>query len=425
MVQPDNTSTSISVNSRRIEALLAELSRFGLNAAGGIDRSFGTEADLAAREYLQDLVQRELGAAVTVDAAANLWAHLAGSEDLPAIAIGSHHDTVPNGGKYDGALGIILAIEVLKTIRENGIVPRHPLAWVSFTAEEPNPFNLSTFGSRSATGKLTSQAVKDVRDPARDLPLGEALARAGGSVADLDGAKLKPGQLAAFIECHIEQGLRLEKQGLPLAAVTRITGIYREIIRVVGEANHAGTTEMPDRHDALLAASELCLAFEKVIKNAGRADVVGTIGRFAISPNAVNIIPGEAVLTAELRTPEHELTQSVVAAFTADVQAIQQRRGVRIERTVILDQAAVAMDDIVLSALAAAAEEEAGTCPRLASMAGHDATHLAGVCRAGMLFVRSPNGKSHCPEEHSNLEDIVKAGNTLLTAILCLDKELE
>lgn len=421
-----NKSTeNLVVNIERIKGRLEALAQFGRNNNGGIDRNFGSTADLAAREYLTSLLQTEIGAVVAVDPAANIWAKINTGSALPIIAIGSHHDTVQNGGRYDGALGIILAMEILSVMQERQVALRHPLALVSFTAEEPNPFNLSTFGSRMATGKLNPAKLQKVEDAIHHIPLVTALAKAGGSMEKLGEAKLSSNLLSAFVECHIEQGKRLENKGLSLAVVTGITGIYRETIRICGEANHAGTTLMQDRHDALLAVSEFCLAFEKILKDTKRDDVVGTIGHLEIFPNAVNIIPGETELTMEVRTLEGTVTKAVVERLAAPIAAIEKSRGVRFIRSVLLDQAGVALDKTVMDKMAQAMDDMAEPYLTLASMAGHDATHLASVTRSGMLFVRSIDGKSHCPEEDSMLEDIEKAGNALLQTIVLLDKELD
>lgn len=415
----------LHVDALRIKKRLAFLATFGFNEQGGIDRNFGSPADLQVREVLLRQLREEVKAETHVDAAANIWGLVNTTASLPFIAVGSHHDSVVNGGRYDGAMGIVLAMEVLQVLQESERQLRHPLALVSFTAEEPNPFDLSTFGSRSAAGKLKKELVRSARNAVSGQTLSEALQLAGGDLDKLPEAKLKPEAFSAFIECHIEQGKRLEKCALPLAVVSGITGIYRETIRICGEANHAGTTVMADRHDALAAASAFCLAFEGVLKNVGRDDVVGTIGRFSILPNAVNIIPSEVSLTLELRAPNQTLVEQVLTGLNEQVESIENARGVKIKRELLLDQAAVAMNKVVMKAMSNAVEMEQEKSLTLTSMAGHDATHMAGLTKAGMLFVRSIDGKSHCPEEESRLADIEKAGNVLLQTILALDKELD
>ncbi len=425
MSDSSKNSATLFVNKTRIQARLETLADYGKNVSGGINRNFGSEADLFARKYLIYLLKTEIGANVHIDPAANIWAQIAINSSLPAIAVGSHHDTVLNGGMYDGALGIILAMEILQVINENHYLLRHPLFFVSFTAEEPNPFQLSTFGSRIVTGKLSPMLLEKVEDTVQHISLSTALTKAGGSLIDLASGRLQPADFSAFIECHIEQGRRLEKQGVSLAVVSHITGIYRENVHIYGEANHAGTTVMSDRHDALLAASEFCLAFEKVIKAVSREDVVGTIGHLEILPNAVNIIPGEIFLTMEIRTPNQTILAEILNSFAPVIEEIKAARLIRIQRTILLNQAAVPLDKTVMTTMGSAIETMSESYATLPSMAGHDATHLASITRSGMLFVRSIAGKSHCPEENSDMDDIEKAGNALLKTILLLDKELD
>ncbi len=410
------------INGERLARRLDELAAFGLNGAGGLDRGFGTKAELAARQYLIGLLEKEIGAAVSIDAAANIWATVGGQSGRPAIAVGSHHDTVPNGGKYDGALGVLLAVEIAQCIKESGLKLRHPFTVVSFTAEEPNVFGLSTFGSRSASGKLRGASLIEAADPDSGLSLSAALARAGGNLAELDSARVEKGAFKAFLECHIEQGARLEKAGAALATVDWITSIYREHVLVEGEPNHAGTTMMPDRHDALMAAAAFGLAFEQAVRGSGREDIVGTIGEFAISPNAVNIIPGQAELTMEIRCIEREKVGEVLADLAAAQKEIEKERGVRVNRRVVLDQPGVWLDGGVTGAMEEVLGKMGEKCLALGSMAGHDAVHMAGLTAAGMLFVRSAGGKSHCPEEHSDIKDMVKAGDVLLNTVLLLDE---
>jgi N-carbamoyl-L-amino-acid hydrolase len=193
----------------------------------------------------------------------------------------------------------------------------------------------------------------------------------------------------------------------------------------MGEANHAGTTIMPERRDALMAAAEFCLAFERAVQNIHCNECVGTIGCFEITPNAVNIIPGESRLLLEIRSFTKEKMAAILGSLAQDAALIEERRGVRIKRKTILEQDGILMDTQLAEALCAASEQ-AGVKPvRLLSMAGHDAAHMASIGRAAMLFVRSAAGKSHCPEEYSSLSDIAKAGDVLLNCIIALDRELD
>lgn len=416
---------NIKVNKQRIENNLKALSQFGKNENGGIDRSFGSEADFCARNWLKEMWKRELNVETYVDAIANLWVQIDGSEALKPIVLGSHHDSVKNGGMFDGALGIILASEVMKRIKEEKYKLRHPLTLVSFSAEEPNPFNISTMGSRVSVGKVVKKQLKEAFDVNTNGKLEDAIKFVGGDIEKIEGKLLKKGDLSAFIECHIEQGRNLCDKGLSLAVVTKVTGIYREKVAVKGEQNHAGTTKMEHRYDALMAASELCLAFEKIIKDIKRDDVVGTIGWFKIEPNSANIIPGEANLIIEIRAPKLEIKENIIKELTNSMEDIMKKRKINITREVILNQPEVFFDNTVINTLKKASEAINEEFIELVSMAGHDSVHMSDITKTGMLFVQSIDGKSHCAEEMTNIEDIEKAGNALIEAVLMLDKELD
>lgn len=415
----------IRINKSRLESNLKELALIGLNEKGGIDRTFGSETDIRAREWIKSLWKNKLDLALKVDPIANIWGHKEGREKLPPIVLGSHHDAVANGGKYDGALGVLLATEIMETIKENNLTLRHPLELVSFSAEEPNPFNLATLGSKTIAGKLSKEKLKGTVDKINNIKLEATVLKLGGNLDKLEEAFVKEDELAAFIECHIEQGRNLYDKGISLGVVTKITGIYREQITVKGEANHAGTTLMKYRHDSVLAAAEVCLALESAVNALGREDVVGTIGYVNVFPNSANIIAGEVSLTLEIRSIDPEAVKAVLSDFTDKVNEIAARRGVKIERDNILNQREVAMDEVVRASLRKAAELLSEPYMELPSMAGHDAAHVAKVAKAGMIFVPSIDGKSHCAEEKTDISDIEKAGNAMLKAVLILDKELD
>jgi beta-ureidopropionase / N-carbamoyl-L-amino-acid hydrolase len=416
---------TIRINASRLQNKIRTLAMFGLNdATGGLDRTTFTEAELAAREWLKrELLDLHLK--VRVDEAANIWAVKHGSTDiLPVIAFGSHIDTVPNGGKYDGALGVLLALEVMTVLEENEVSTRHPLELVSFSAEEPNPFGLSTFGSRAISGKLSLKDLEGVCNDKGEL-LTDALRLAGGDPDHFEQSRRKPLELAAFLEVHIEQGKRLLGRDIPVGVVTAITGIYREEITIVGEANHAGTTLMHDRKDALMGASEIMLAFESVCWNHPADEAVGTVGKIINEPNAANIIPEKVRFHLEIRGKTRLEILEVLEAWEKLAIPVAERRGIRLERRLILDQMPEPMDSLVINLCAEQAEKLGYPSFLLGSMAGHDATHMASLTKTGMLFVPSIGGKSHCPEEKSRIEDIEKVGNVLLQSILALDQQLD
>ncbi|TWT14314.1 Zn-dependent hydrolase [Planomicrobium sp. CPCC 101079] len=417
-----STNTSLTINGARLQTNIEELGKIGLNESIGLDRITFSSYDLEARQWFINQL-KSLNLWLDVDAAANIWAISSNSSNKNPIIIGSHLDTVPNGGKYDGALGVLIGLEILTTILENRIEMQHPIGVVSFTAEEPNPFNLSTFGSRVVTGKLKKSDIADVQTK-DGLSLETALALAGGSIEEIETARKNPNDLTAYLEVHIEQGKRLLNQSIPIGVVTAITGIYREEITFKGEANHAGTTLMTERNDALVAASKFVVAFEEIVRKDPSDEVVGTIGQFSISPGAPSIIPNEVKLLMEVRGDTTEKIKHTIQKVEKVFEELTSRQPLEIARNIILDQAPTKMDETIIQAFENAVPPEENYL-LLGSMAGHDATHLASITKAGMLFVPSIDGKSHCPEEYSRMEDIEKAANVLLQAIFKLDTTLD
>ncbi|WOO37027.1 Zn-dependent hydrolase [Anaerocolumna sp. AGMB13020] len=430
----------MKINLERLEKNLKELSLFGRKEDGGIDRSLGNEAEEEARSWLLEKAL-DMGAAIKIDAMANIWINWkTNNSDNKPITLGSHHDAVSDGGMYDGALGVLMGLEIMQTLKENQVPLEHPLQVVSFTAEEPNPFQISTMGSRGVTGKLTLEKLQASRHLITGESLGTAIKRAGGNIQGLLKAQVGKKDMAAFIECHIEQGRNLFDNKLSAGTVTKITGIYREFVTVKGEANHAGTTRMEYRHDAFLAAAQAALVVEETAKALKRRDVVATVGWVEVNPNSANIISGNTKFIMELRFPGEMVKQQMLQRIEKDFLKIENNRGISFQREIILDQAPAPMDEGIMkiigdeiskeqTPLSLAAEESSGLefinhVPMLVSMAGHDAVHMSGITRTGMIFVQSIEGKSHCREEKTDGKDIEIAGNALLNAVLRLDKEL-
>ncbi|WP_353625672.1 Zn-dependent hydrolase [Bacillus sp. JCM 19041] len=294
----------LRINRERLEQSIETLGAIGMNAQGGLDRTTFTDSELEARDWLKaELVKQ--GLQVHVDEAANIWGRRQGTKELPSIVFGSHIDTVPNGGKYDGALGVLIAVEMMKVLQEAGVKTQHPFELISFSAEEPNPFGLSTFGSRAISGKLTGADLIGVKDQDGTL-VTDALTAAGGNPDQFHSCVRRKDELAAYVEVHIEQGKRLLNANIPIGIVTAITGIYREEVRIKGVANHAGTTLMEDRTDALVAAANLIGALEEICTSFPAKELVGTIGKIDAYPNSANIIPGEVALAVEIRGETQE-----------------------------------------------------------------------------------------------------------------------
>lgn len=411
----------MKININRLMNEIENYAKYGEVLHKGITRPSFSSDDYKVRDiYINQL--KAMGLSVKIDPIANIWARLDGEgKKNSSIVLGSHLDTVPNGGRFDGALGVLVAKEIIQTLQENKETLDHNLEIVSFTAEEPNDFNLSTMGSRALTGKLTYSELTKSTDSNGDR-LEDAVKKAGGDLKKL--SEIAKEDLAAYIELHIEQGKRLESRGLSIGIVNQIIGIYRDKVTVYGEPNHSGTTMMKDRTDALAASSEMILAVEKVL-NDFNTDAVATVGKIEISPNAANIIPGKVEFILEIRSVSKDERGKIKNNIYEEFTKIQENRKVEIQSETILDQQECIFDDDIVQILQDAANLLEIQYTTLGSMAGHDATHLAGITKAAMIFVKSIDGKSHCPEEYSAAEDIEIAANTMLYAVLMADKKLD
>ncbi|EJF01040.1 Zn-dependent hydrolase [Liquorilactobacillus mali] len=418
----------LKINKERIQRNILELGDIGLSNKGGVNRSLASQADIDSREWIKKYWQKNVVKKITTDVGANLWGDYpySSGKKLAPIIVGSHNDSVPEGGKYDGALGVLLATEVTQTLVENKINLRHPLKVISLTGEEPNPYQISTLGSKIISGVVGQDYLKRFNHIETHEALSEAIDRLGGDFKHIDENTLAPNSFAAFLECHIEQGRRLFERNEPVAVVSKITGIYRELIELKGEANHAGTTDLKHRKDALLAMSWINLELRKFLSEFEPCDpVVGTIGFAEVKPNAANIIPGEVRFNIDVRSGNWEKVQQTIKFLDQCFMKLEEK-GLMLNREKILNQKPANLNDKIIDALSETVEQNFGYQPqKMTSMAGHDAANLAKIGRSGMLFVKSIDGKSHCKEEYSRIEDIETAGNVLLNAILKLDEELD
>tara|TARA_B100000446_G_scaffold16570_1_gene14062 strand:+ start:371 stop:1531 length:1161 start_codon:yes stop_codon:yes gene_type:complete len=383
-----------------------------------MDRVAYSPEDIAGRDYTIKLMQ-EAGLETRIDAAGNIIGRRAGSDDnLPAIALGSHTDTVPKGGKYDGALGVMGAIEVIRTLEEQGHRTRHPLEVIDFTNEEGTRFHRWLVGSRSMSGLLEQEDLDALDDDG--LSLGPCIADIGGDLSRIGEAVRSPGELAAYFELHIEQGPYLHQSGNPIGVVTGITGRAVFEVEIEGKANHAGTTPMSTRRDALVSASKLVLNIQKM---AAEQEIcrVSTVGSIKAIPNAVNVIPGHASIGLEFRDTDMEalaaaeqelrrITDQAAVDDTVDIEVIRHR---------FTSAVPITAD---MQALVAEAAENCGmTWEPLASGAGHDAQAVANIAPVAMIFVPSIDGISHAIEEYSTPQDCANGAQVLLELLLLAD----
>ena len=412
----------MKINIDRLLRDIEKYAEYGKRDNGGITRPSFSKADHEVRAlFIREL--EELGLTVTIDGAANIWGRRKGTgKKQGTLVIGSHLDSVPNGGKYDGPLGVLTAKEIIRSLIENNIMLDHDLEIVSFTAEESNDFNLSTFGSRAFAGKLTADRLEAVCDSKGNLIKTE-LEKVGGGLVKFPEMAQMAEEKKAFIELHIEQGKRLESRDLSVAVINKFVGMYRSVVRVSGQANHSGTTMMEHRQDALSAAAEMILEVERQCRE-DQTDLVGTVGKLNVFPNATNIIPGQVEFNFEVRGEDGSHIHKVVDHIRENWKEVAQKRQVEVEEEIFLNQDPIDLDEEIVSILQRTAEKTNEPYVTFASMAVHDAAHMAAVTKSAMIFVKSIDGKSHCPEENSLPEDIEKAGNLMLKGLINIDREL-
>ncbi|HEU4449192.1 MAG TPA: Zn-dependent hydrolase [Gaiellaceae bacterium] len=380
----------------------------GADPRGGVSRFAWTPELARANAWLGERLA-ELGLEVELDPAGNVLGRWAAGEGR-AVLVGSHLDTVPNGGRYDGALGVLAALDVVRRLRAEGLEPRRPLWVVSFNDEEGARFQTGMLGSRAFCGEC------DLEDWARrGVP--EAMAEAGQDFARLAGARGVDGA-GAYLELHIEQGPVLERSGVDLGVVTAVTGILGFRARFLGEANHAGTTPMELRRDALAGAARAVLALRDAAR--GSADTTANVGVIAAEPGGFNVVPGAAEFTIDVRSATAEgfgrlepLVRETLAAIAAD-------EGLELELRETHRKAPVALDAGLVDVLEEAARAEGATTLRMPSGAGHDAMVLAHHVPAAMLFVPSRGGMSHSPDEFTAPEQCELGARVLARAVRAL-----
>lgn len=409
----------MKIDIERLMSNISEYSNYGKDKIYGITRPSFSQSDYKLRRrFTKDLKDMEME--VIIDEIANIWGfYIQNNIDRPPILMGSHLDTVPNGGAYDGALGVLVAKEVIQTIHDYKVNLIHPLSIVSFTAEEPNDFKLSTMGSRVFSRKLSQNLLLSTKDSI-GRTLEESVKLAGG---DLRKYPQFNKEFSTFIELHIEQGKRLEEADVPVGVVEDVVGIYRDKITLYGEANHAGTTMMNDRIDALSAASEIVNTVERIMKK-NNTEAVATIGEFNTYPNAANIIPGKIEFILELRSASQKERSFLLNNIYLEIKKIGKERKVMFKIENILNQPERKFDKDIIQSLEHTIKDLQIPYINLSSMAGHDAAHMIEKTKTAMLFVRSINGISHSPYEYTTKKDIEIASNILLQTILNLDKQL-
>ena len=409
------------VQQERLWGTLQKLGEFGKNPEGGVSRVGFTDADLAGRAFAMGLM-REAGLEVRVDPAGNIFGRRAGAESLPVLLFGSHIDSVPHGGNFDGDVGSLGAIEVIRTLGEQKVKTRHPLEVVIWSNEEGGRFYSGLFGSSAAAGLLPAD-ISDRLDEAGEK-LRDWLVKMGGDASRIAQARITPGSVAGYVELHIEQGAVLDEAKVPIGVVQGIVGINLRTCTATGFGNHAGTTPMNRRKDALAAASRAVLAVrEEVRAEPGRQ--VGTVGWMKIEPGASNVIPGRVTFPVELRDLDAEKINRIAIRVMQRFETIGKEENVEITCTKPDQHAPALTAPAFRDAIHASAREVGLDTLDLPSGAGHDAQNVARFAPVGMIFVPSRGGISHSPLEYSSPEQVANGAEVLYRAILRLDAQLD
>jgi len=405
--------TAPHVNGARIMQHLEALSQYGKNPQGGVSRVAYTDADKQGRQYVTGLM-RDAGLEVTVDAAGNIVGTRAGGDvSAKPLLIGSHIDSVPDGGNYDGDVGSISAIEVAQTLAENKARLKHPLQVIIFQNEEGG-----TYGSHAIGVGLDEKDLNRVSQSGKTMR--DGIAFIGGDPSTVASVRRQPGSISGYFELHIEQGSTLEREKTEIGVVEGIVGILHSEVTVEGFANHAGTTPMDQRHDALLAAARFIDKVNQVVTSIpGRQ--VGTVGWVKVQPGAYNVIPGKVTLGLELRDLDQNKFMEMFHRIRAAAETIGRTNGTRFSFTEPLVTPPALTDKHFQKLVDDSAKQLGFTTRLMPSGAGHDAQEIANIGPVGMIFVPSIGGISHSPKEFSRPQDIENGANVLLRTVLKFD----
>ena len=404
---------AVRVNGERLNARLAEIGRFGANPQGGVTRLGYSEEDREARALVSAWM-RDAGLEPATDFAGNLIGRRAGSDsNLKPLVFGSHVDSVPEGGNFDGNVGVLASIEVARTLRERGTTLRHPIEVAVWANEEGG-----LFGSRAVSGQFQPSELTHVTASGKTVK--DGIAFVGGNPDRLDEARRSRGDIAGYFELHIEQGGVLEAERITIGVVEGIVGIRWWNVTVTGFANHAGTTPMDRRQDAMLAAARFIEMVNRVVTSApGRH--VGTVGRLRAVPGAPNVIPGTVECSLELRDLDDAKILRLFESIRAEAAKIGEANGTTFAFEELHVNEAAPSDPRMRQVIADAAGALGLSSRVMPSGAGHDAQAMAQLGPMGMIFIPSVGGISHSPKEFSHAADIVHGANVLLGAVVAAD----
>ena len=424
-VRTSALSYNIPINKRRLLRDLNAVSRIGIGDHGSVTRLVFSIKELRSRQFLIHQM-RQIGLQIHIDRIGNIFGRLAGANaKAPALLVGSHLDTVLHGGKFDGTMGVIAALEAVRIIKEQKLVLQSPVEVVCFVGEESSRFGYSTLGSSLVAGETHAKDLAHAAD-AQGTKLEDILASMGIYRKNLRSMRRDPSTIKAYLELHIEQGPILEAKKKPIGIVTSIAAPTRFRVVLTGQADHSGTTPMEMRKDALVAASEFIVALEKICRRYSRMEkgrVVGTVGAIKIEPGVINAIPGKAELSVDIRSITAEAKRRVVRLVQAQIREIARRRKIQVKILPLREEDPVPLDKWLIHLLKECCEMRNIAYEIMPSGAGHDAMQMAKVTPAGMLFIPSRRGISHSPLEWSEPEDICLGAQLLLDSVIRVANE--
>lgn len=398
----------------RIRLDIEAINAFNATPGNGITRpTFSPEYQGATAYVVNEL--KKIGAEVSICLAGNIRGRVPGTEPgTAAVMMGSHLDTVAHGGQFDGVVGVVTALEAARAIVEGQIPHRRPVDVVIFSEEEGSRFGRGLLGSSAWTGQLEAWQLAAIHD-GQGISFPVAMKKAGLEVSD--ARRLKPGDVSAMLEVHIEQGAILEKRGCRIGLVEAIAGIRQLNITIDGTADHAGTTPMADRSDPLQAAAKIILAVDKIARNSG-PNTVATVGRIDCEPAQVNVIPGRVRFSVDVRDSNLKVLESATAAIIQHSEDACNKRNLDFKIDQLSEAEPVTLSKNIIELLANKTRAKDVEPYRMVSGAGHDTALVAALAEAGMIFVPSRDGLSHCPQEFTRLEDIALACDILLAAVV-------
>lgn len=389
----------------RIKRDIEELSKFNKTPGEGLTRMSFTEEDRKAREYIKEQME-SLGLKIYEDAAGTVFGRLEGELEGPVVMVGSHYDSVKNGGNFDGPAGVVTGLETARVMKENNLKPKYPIEFIAMIEEEGGRFGSGLFGSRAMVGNVSRDSLDQFTDE-KGISIAQAMKDFGFDPDKIGEAKRNPEDIKAFIELHIEQGPILESGKKDVGIVEYIVGINQIELIVKGRPDHAGTTPMNMRANALDAASNVISRVSSFAKDAGEG-TVATVGTLILKPGAANIVPGEVKFTVDIRSKKAECIKEVRDNIEKSIKEISNIEGVEYSIREMIYVSPTKLDDTIVDKLNKNSDKLGFKKELMLSGAGHDAMVIAGIADVGLVFVPSKDGRSHCPEEWTDYEDLQK-----------------